>query len=428
MKFSTTRYFLYTIVFLSLLSCSTLRKVMPDNSSKNVNENKSSSATTSTKFIYKPKPSDEIIPRGIDFANTPSVIAFGSCAHQDFPQPLWEQIQKDSPDLFLFTGDTVYASTSETKPFQAQYKKLNQIKEFRSFREKVPFMATWDDHDFGVKDGGADNPDKEEARKEFLTQWGYIKDSLKMNQKGIYHAKILGGVKKKSPSVQIIVLDTRWFRSPLKYAEVTEDVPLKEVMATTVAGVSPGAVPAIPPTTSPSSNTELPAIVVKTEKKVVKKIIPNTDKAATILGEEQWQWLERQFRKPANLRILVSSIQFVAENHPYEKWSNFPNEKERMVQLLKKTGVKNLFIVSGDMHVGSIAKMDIKGWGPLFDITASGINRVADVKIEDPSYVGNQAKTENFGLFHVDWSRKKLTVELRDNENKVVNKLETSLK
>ena len=422
MTFSAIRYFSYTIVFLTLLSCSTLQKVMPDSSSKNATDNKSNSTVTPSKFVYKPKPSDEIIPRGIDFANTPAVIAFGSCAHQDFPEPLWEQIQKNSPDLFLFTGDTVYASTAETKPFQAQYKKLNQIKEFRSFREKVPFMATWDDHDFGVKDGGADNPDKEEARKEFLTQWGYIKDSLKMNQKGIYHAKILGGVKKKSPSVQIIMLDTRWFRSPLKYAEVTEEMPIKEVL-TTVPGVSSEAA-----TLTTGSNTETPSVLVKTEKKIIKKIVPNTDRSATMLGEEQWQWLERQLRKPANLRILVSSIQFVAENHPYEKWSNFPKEKERMIQLLKKTGAKNLFIVSGDMHVGSIAKMDIKGWGPLFDITASGINRVADVKIEDPSYVGNQTKTENFGLFHVDWSRKKLVVELRDNENKIVNKLETSLK
>jgi alkaline phosphatase D len=336
------------------------------------------------KFLYKPPRSNDLIPRGLDFANAPSLIAFGSCAHQDFPQPIWEVISKTNPDLFLFMGDNVYASKPETKPISAQYEKLNQIKEFRSFREKIPFLATWDDHDYGLNNGGAENPEKEEAKKVFLNQWAYVRDSLKLNQGGIYYAKTLGGVRKKSPIVQVILLDTRWFRSPLK--------PAMEAQATG------------------------------------KNYLPNEDKGVTILGEEQWQWLERQLLKPANLRLVVSSIQFIPENQGFEKWANFPKEKERFISLLKRTHAKNLFILSGDRHQGSISKMDINGWGPLFEVTSSSLNRPKVYEESDPTYLGPLVKTENFGLALIDWQKKRIRFELRNLQGETLNKIETSIK
>lgn len=35
-------------------------------------------------------------------------IAFGSCAMQFKPQPIWKAITRQSPDLFLFLGDNIY--------------------------------------------------------------------------------------------------------------------------------------------------------------------------------------------------------------------------------------------------------------------------------------------------------------------------------
>ncbi|MBL7543427.1 MAG: alkaline phosphatase family protein [Bdellovibrionaceae bacterium] len=331
----------------------------------------------------RPKNND-ITPRGLDFANAPEVVAFGSCAHQDKPQPIWDIIYKNNPELFIFMGDNVYASDPTTKPIGTQYKKLNIIPEFRHFRENVPFLATWDDHDSGLNDSGADNPEKEEARREFLNQWTYVRDSLSVGQKGLYHAKILGGVGKKSPTFQVIMLDTRWFRSPLKKVENSTD-PLR-------------------------------------------KFEPTTDKKTTILGEEQWAWLEKQLRKPADVRVVVSSIQFVAEEHGFEKWGNFPHEKERFFNLLRKVGPKNLFIISGDRHIGTMAKQEVKGWGTLYDITASSINRPKDLNETDASYLGKPINSENFGLIMLNWSRKKIEVQLRDASNKIVNSVEMKIK
>lgn len=363
------------LVLLLATSCQT--------SSSSNSTDKSKVEASGTAENKRPK-SNDVTPRGFDFANAPAIVAFGSCAHQDKPQPIWDVIYKNNPDLFIFSGDNVYASTPDTKPISAQYKKMNLIPEFRHFREHVPILATWDDHDFGIKDSGADNPEKDEAKKQFLNQWTYVRDSMGVNQKGVYHAKILGGVRKKSPTFQVIMLDTRWFRSPLKKND------------------------------DPANPN--------------KRFLPTDDKKTTILGEEQWDWLEKQLRKPADVRVVVSSIQFVAEEHGFEKWANFPHEKERFLNLLRKTGAKNLFIVSGDRHMGVIAKQEVKGWGTLYDITGSGINRAADVDETDKSYVGTPYKTENFGLMNINWERKKIDLQLRDASNKIINSTELRIK
>ena len=38
-------------------------------------------------------------------------------------------------------------------------------------------------------------------------------------------------------------------------------------------------------------------------------------------------WLEEQLKVPADLRIIGSSVQFVADDQPWEKWGNFPLEQ-----------------------------------------------------------------------------------------------------
>ena len=35
-------------------------------------------------------------------------IAFGSCADEEKPQPIWDAVLAYRPELFLFTGDNVY--------------------------------------------------------------------------------------------------------------------------------------------------------------------------------------------------------------------------------------------------------------------------------------------------------------------------------
>lgn len=320
--------------------------------------------------------------RGIDYGKAPERIAFGSGANQNEDQPIWKGILQQDPDAFIFMGGAVDLTKGDGTANE-QYKKLNRIPEYRQFREKVPFLAIWDDADYGTVNGGADASTKDSARKEFLGYWNYVRDSLPFNRDGLYHAKILGGAvtgkkrrqKVNGPSLQVILLDTRTFRSPLKKGD-------------------DGA------------------------------FIPNTDKGATLLGPDQWEWLEDHLRQSANFRILVSPIPVIATQPGGEKWSLFPAEREKLFNLLKKTGVKNLVILSGNRHVGSIAKTEVKGWGKLYDVTSGSLNQPSKSTETDKEFLGNSINAENFGLATFDWKHKSLKVELRDIDGKPANGFE----
>lgn len=354
------------ILLFLLPACSTIQS--PPTSTTPPVAKVSSEAPKVTKYL------SDLPFRGLNTGATLTTIAFGSCANQDQPQPIWKTIEGNNPELFLFMGDNVYASNPTQRPRAEQYRKLDLIPEFRSLREKVPFLVTWDDHDFGLKDGGASWSEKDAAQEDLMNFWSYTRAALPMNQKGIYHSKIIGSKKQR---VQIIMLDTRYFRSEL---------------------------------------LDRPGLEGKAY-----NFLPN--EKGTVLGEAQWSWLEKELKKPAELRIVVSSYQLIPNDPTFEKWGNFPKERQRFFDLIKKTKAKNVVIFSGDRHIGSISKMPLKGYGDLVEITASALNRPTNFSDADQFYVGNFYNKENFGLAHIDWARKKMNVELKSLTNEVVNQI-----
>jgi len=319
--------------------------------------------------------------RTLDTSASLQKVGFASCLDQDVPAPILKPMRAENFDLLLMMGDNVYATRPESQVIADQYKKLLKIEDFAELRAHIPMMATWDDHDYGLGDGGAENPNKEMARRDFLNFWPYVKNSLSKNQQALYHSKIFGPTHR---DVQIIMLDTRWDRSALI------ENPNKE------------------------------------EKR--QRYIPNTDKKAHMLSETQWKWLESELRKPARLRFIVSSIQLIANAEGFEKWGQFPHERERFFELVKKTNPKNLYILSGDRHMASLAKTEIKSWGPLYDITSSSLNKSKDVVGEDPDYIEPTFSGENYGVALIDWRTNKISFQIKDNQGKAVKNLELKFK
>lgn len=344
-----------------------------------------------------------LVPRGLDLNQAPKKIAFGSCVDQNLEQPIWDEILKQKPDLMIMMGDNIYATKEADKNQIEQYKKLAKNPSYKKARETVPFMATWDDHDYGMNDGGTDFIGKEESRKAFWFHWPYVKDSTLLDQPGIFHSKVLGGTKegrgrraRVTPSVHVIMLDTRWNRSPLKIAAVETITDQKQD-------------PANPPP-------------------VKKSYSPEEDPKATVLGAEQWDWLEDQLREPADLKILVSSIQVIAEQDQKEKWANFPKEKKKLYDLIARTKPKNLVILSGDRHFASLAKTEIPGWGTLWDITSSSLNKAKEVQTQDTTFINGIYNKENFGMITLDWAKHTALVEIKDLQGNTVQQIELKLK
>jgi hypothetical protein len=75
-----------------------------------------------------------------------SRIAFGSCATQERPQPIWNAVAATKPELLLLLGDNIYADTEDMGVMQAKYNKFAAMPGFKALRESVPILATWDDN------------------------------------------------------------------------------------------------------------------------------------------------------------------------------------------------------------------------------------------------------------------------------------------
>lgn len=303
-------------------------------------------------------------------------ITFGSCADAYKPQPLWEDILKVKPQLFLFLGDNVYADKlngehipfANDTSFSKAYKALNQNPDFSKFRKNIPILATWDDHDYGLDDGGYDNPNISLAKKYFLNFFGANHYPNIQAHKGVYSSRIIGPEGKK---VQIIFLDTRTFRSKLTHAK-------------------PG---------NPEG---------------YQRYRPSFDPNQRMLGEKQWQWLKQQLKKPAQIRIIASSIQFLAENHGYERWGNLPREKARFFDLLKQTKANGVIIISGDRHQGGIYHKVGKTPYPIYEITASSINKAIPHPTPemDNTQLGNLIREPNFGFIEIDWKHRAVVISV----------------
>jgi AcrR family transcriptional regulator len=133
------------------------------------------------------------LPKGVVYR-----IAFGSCAKHWQYQPIWETVNSTQPDLFLFLGDAIYADNDGAtawdvteKQLQGEWNRLADKPEYQRFRATVPIMATWDNHDYGTHNGGAEFELKEASKKMFLDFFGEPAESARRQRAGIYDAKVL---------------------------------------------------------------------------------------------------------------------------------------------------------------------------------------------------------------------------------------------
>lgn len=289
-------------------------------------------------------------------------IAFGSCAHQDYPQPIWDAVIAAEPDLFIFLGDNVYADTTDMAEMRAIYERQGGTAEWQRLRRATQILATWDDHDYGENDGGARYPAKEGSKTEFMRFFEVPEDAPMRTRPGIYSARVFGPPGRR---VQVILLDTRTFRGPL--------VRRPEAEVDSIRG----------------------------------RYLPQTDTSVPMLGAAQWDWLDEQLRMPAELRLLVSSVQFVPEEHGWEKWGNLDHERSRLLELLAMTEAEGVILLSGDRHMAEISRLPAEeGPGyPLHEVTASGLNRSGGGRDDEPNRyrLGQNYRGDNFGLLTVDW-------------------------
>lgn len=321
-----------------------------------------------------------------------SRLAFGSCAKQDQPQPIWEAVVATQPQAFVWLGDNIYGDTEDMDLLRAKYKMLGDRPGYQKLKATCPVFATWDDHDYGLNDMGVEFAKKRESQQIFLDFFEVPADDIRRTRDGVYSARVFGPAGKR---VQLILLDSRFFRSTLK------------------TGFKPG---------EPGDGFR-------------GKYLPNDDPAATMLGDVQWRWLEEQLRAPAEVRIIGSSVQVIADEHGSEMWGNFPRERARLFRLIRETMAGGVIFLSGDRHLAEIARLPADhplGVGyPLFDITSSSLNAPSGNLTKAGTRFANEINSYrvgltyfevNFGTVQIDWDQPDplIRIQVRDEQGGVV--------
>lgn len=316
-----------------------------------------------------------------------TTIAFGSCHTSEKEIPILDTIAGENADLFIYAGDNVYGDAYSWNPdlveLREAYHMLADRPEFQRLRSEVPMMAVWDDHDYGLNDAGAIFPYKGFAETLFEDFWRVPQDDPRRGRPGIYTAQTFGPQGRR---VQVILLDTRYFRGAL----------------------------------TPTDQRGAPGR---------ERYLPSADESQTMLGEEQWAWLEDQLEQPADLRLLVTSIQVHAEGHGWEAWRTLPHERERLYALIRDTGAEGVVLLSGDRHSsGLYVREDVAPY-PLYEITSSSLNMsFAEENNEPgPNRIGEMYALENYGVIGIDWEAGTLALDIRDMDGETVRTVSVPL-
>lgn len=293
-----------------------------------------------------------------------SRILFGSCANQDKEQPIWGPVNALDPDLFIFLGDNIYGDTRDMAVLAEKYKKFGRIEGFKELRANNSVIATWDDHDYGENDAGYEYPQKEASKQLFLDFWNEPEGSdRRRSDDGIYTSYMYGP---ENERVQVILLDLRWNRTPLQHVS-KEEAKRRDQMA-------------------------------------FGPYLPVDYPGATILGEKQWAWLENELKKPARLRIIGSSLQFISTFPGWEAWSLFPAERQRMIDLITTTRAEGVLFISGDTHWAEISRQSGNVPYPLYDFTSSGLTETwHNMSPNAYRLPGCMYTKANFGIVEIDW-------------------------
>lgn len=256
------------------------------------------------------------------------VIAFASCHKQNKnSSQIWNSIANEKPDLFLWLGDVIYADTADSgssllkKPlellgfsefqlteqiFKDKYQQTKTNKDYSALLKQIELKnkenqnsissksvdGIWDDHDYGLNDGGAEFRLRDISRELFLDFLGDSADSKRRTQAGGIYSSFWVG---QDQSVKIILMDIRFERTHLDLMSEHQWRWIEKELA---------------------------------EEKPAHKI-------TILLSSEQLLPVDKIFKEKWG-------------------WGQYPESRERLLRLLSKNNRVSYVVMSGDIHSGGV--------------------------------------------------------------------------
>jgi alkaline phosphatase D len=268
-------------------------------------------------------------------------------------------------------GDNIYGDSPVMDTLRAKYARQNANLDYQRLKASTPIIGVWDDHDYGINDGGKHFVQKKASRDVMFDFLGVPADAPERKREGGYSAHTYG---EGEQQVKVILLDGRYFRDTL-----TRVNRVYQINAT-----------------------------------------------GQILGDAQWKWLENELKtSTARVNFIISGVQFLPTEHVYEKWANFPQEREKLLNLIANSGVQNPILMSGDRHIAEIMKLvDARFPKGLYEVTASGLTHTWSGIAEEKNSlrVSSLIAQLNYGLASFDWTKDEVLIEIKGENGSVYAK------
>ncbi len=292
-------------------------------------------------------------------------IAFGSCARGNLPQPIWKAISEFQPDVWIWMGDNVYGDSKDPQILRSKYDLQKAIPGYAALAKTCQIIGTWDDHDFGKNNGGREYPSKRASQAALLDFLDEPENSARRVQEGVYWAYENGT---EEQSLHVILLDVRYFKQG------------------------------------------------------------HGGPDAELLGDAQWKWLESQIENSqAPLRFIVSGIQALHEDQKYEKWANFPKERERLLELIADKANGQTIVLSGDRHISEFAQLPLPGSEQVvYEFTSSSLTHSWTTFPGEPNRhrIGEVYSNNSFGTAEIDWTARSLQLAIRGEDGSIHDTLD----
>jgi len=329
-------------------------------------------------------------------------FVFSSCMREKYMEfNIFEKVKKLSPTFIALLGDQMYGDydgnlntmedylandslrkkmiaegevlLSDKTIIQAFRNKYNRVfdENYQKTASSIPLMAIWDDHDFGSDNTDGTYPYKNEARKVFKENFPDY--SFVEKDGGIYYEFSIA-------DVDIFVLDTRWYRSPMQ----NEDGEDKKM-----------------------------------------------------LGDKQLSWLLDGLQESTStFKIVFTSVPLndyggdtSSDRVGYDSWMGYKIEREKILDFIKDNHIQGVLMFSGDQHYPSAhilnwdpplkhisqleksIKYSLKDLGTaVFDFSASPLNYKKATG--HPLIPENQENhLYSYEIFRADWGIPKITIE-----------------
>ena len=290
------------------------------------------------------------------------VLAFSGDMEEKYqPFRIFDVMAAAKPDFFMHLGDTVYADhpkrdfTPTLSHYRRKHATIRADRPLQAFMSQCVTYAIWDDHEIenDAHGGLAQLPVAEQVFREY---WPCV--SAAVEKTGLYRAVNL------SPEVDLIIVDTRRFRSVQATADGIEK---------------------------------------------------------TMLGERQKQWfLNRLKQSKATFKIVATSVPFHGSSP--DAWGNYRTERDEIVAFIKRERIANVVMISADYHFArdwSNRRTGIYEFmaGPLASFrTFEKSPEVRERHSKGPHFVFGD--DFNFGLLSYDGQLNSLTVSYRDSVGK----------